>query len=281
MTNPYGSDRPHPPSRTESSLDMPAKHASLHRMNDKAAVKAGAMMGDPRRSAFQKYRDLQYGPLSGGRALYAELVFSLFGTMPGAAGLFFRKLLYRPFLGVMGRNVIIGRNVTLRHPSKIRLGDGVVVDEGAVLDAKGEGNRGITVGSGVFIGRNTIVYCKGGAITLGERVNLSANCQVFSSNELTVGAGTVVGAFSYFLSGGEYDFRSVMPFADQTGMETKGPLTIGANCWIGAHVTVLDAACVGEHCVIGAGAVVTKPIPPDSLALGVPARVIRSLAGGA
>jgi acetyltransferase-like isoleucine patch superfamily enzyme len=246
-------------------------------MNDKAAVKAGAMMVDPHRSAFRKYRDLQYGPMSAGKMLYAEAVFCLFGGLSGAAGLAFRKLFYRPLFGAIGRNVIFGRNVTLRHPSKIRLGDGVVIDDGAVLDAKGEGNRGILIGSGAFIGRNTIVYCKGGAITLGERVNLAANVQVFSSNDLTVGAGTVVGAFSYFLSGGEYDFQSAVPFADQAGMETKGPLTIGANCWIGAHVTVLDAACVGDHCVIGAGAVVTKPIPPNSLALGVPARVVRSV----
>ena len=247
-------------------------------MNGKTGVKTGAMMDDPNRSAFRKYRDLQYGPLSCGKALYAETVFGLFGGLYGAAGLACRKLLYRPLFAAIGRNVIFGRNVVIRHPSKISIGAGTVIDDGAVLDAKGEGNRGIALGAGVYVGRNTIVYCKGGAITLGDRVNLSHNCQVFSSNDLTIGAGTVVGAFSYFLSGGEYDFKSAVPFADQAGMETQGPLVIGANTWIGARVTVLDAASVGEHCVIGAGAVGTRPVPPDSLALGVPARVIRSLA---
>jgi len=250
-------------------------------MNDKTAVKAGALMGDASRSPLRKYRELNYGPLSAGKALYAELVFCLFGPLSGAAGLFCRKLFYRPLFGRISRNVIFGRNVTIRHPSKIRLGAGTVIDDGAVLDAKGEGNEGLMIGSGVYIGRNTIVYCKGGSITLGDRVNLAANCQVFSSNALSIGAGTVVGAFSYFLSGGEYECRSDVPFAFQSGMETQGPLAIGANCWIGARVTVLDAACVGDHCVIGAGAVVTKPIPADSLAVGVPARVIRSLVRGA
>ncbi len=60
-------------------------------------------------------------------------------------------------------------------------------------------------------------------------------------------------------------------------MKTKGPLVIGPNCWLGARVTVLDGANIGEHCVIGAGAVVTKPIPRDSLALGVPARAIKRI----
>ncbi len=237
-------------------------------------------MEDPGRSSWRKYRDLQYGPLSAGSVLYAELVFGLFGGLAGAAGLACRKLLYPSLFASAGRGVVFGRNVVIRHPSKIRLGEGVVIDDNAVLDAKGEGNRGIVIGDRVFIGRNTIVYCKGGNITLGDRVNLGSNCQVFSSHELTVGAGSVVGAFSYFLSGGEYDFESAVPFADQSGMVTKGPLTIGANCWIGARVTVLDAACVGAHCVIGAGAVVNKPVPDNSLAVGVPARVIRSIGQG-
>jgi acetyltransferase-like isoleucine patch superfamily enzyme len=246
-------------------------------MNDKAAVKAGAMMEDPGRSSWQKYRDLQYGPLPLSRVLYAELVIGLFGGLPGAAGLACRKLFYPALFASAGRGVVFGRHVVIRHPSKIRLGDGVVVDDHAVLDAKGNGNRGLDIGNRVFIGRNTIVYCKGGAITLGDRVNLGSNCQVFSSHSVSVGAGTVVGAYSYFLSGGEYDFNSSVPFSEQAGMETRGPLTIGANCWIGARVTVLDAACIGEHCVIGAGAVVVKPVPANSLAVGVPARVLRSI----
>ncbi|MFO7534450.1 MAG: acyltransferase [Kiritimatiellia bacterium] len=249
-------------------------------MNDKAAIKAGALMDDPSRSAFRKYRDLQYGPLSAGKALYAEAVFCLFGGLFGAAGLACRGLLYRPLFGAFGRGVLIGSHVTIRHPSKIRLGAGTVIDDGAVLDAKGTGNRGVAIGERAFIGRRTIVYCKGGNITLGDRVNLGSNCQLFSSNELSIGAGTVVGAYSYFLSGGEYDPSSVVPFSEQSGMGTKGPLVIGANCWFGARVTVLDAAGVGDHAVVGAGAVVTKAIPADSVAVGVPARVIRSIARG-
>jgi acetyltransferase-like isoleucine patch superfamily enzyme len=87
-------------------------------------------------------------------------------------------------------------------------------------------------------------------------------------------ASSVLGAYSYLLSGGEYDYTDTdTKFVDQTGMETKGELVIGSNCWLGARVTVIDAACVGDHCVIGAGSVVTRLIPANSLAFGVPARV--------
>ncbi len=73
----------------------------------------------------------------------------------GALGLALRKALYPLLLGSCGRNVVFGQNVVLRHPHKIHIGSNVVVDDNCLLDAKGESNRGIRIGSGVFIGRNT------------------------------------------------------------------------------------------------------------------------------
>lgn len=230
-------------------------------------------------AGFRKYRDLCYGPTSLGHVLAAELLFTLLGPLPGALGLFLRSKLYPPLFGACGRGVLFGRNLTFRHLKKIRLGNQVVIDDNCVIDAKGDANDGITLGDNVFLGRNSIVYCKGGSIELGREVNISSNCTLFASNRLALGEGTIVGAYSYLLSGGEYDAADPTPFSKQSGMRTQGPLLVGRNCWLGARVTVLDAACLGEHCVIGAGAVVTRPIPPDSLAVGVPARVLRSIAG--
>ena len=55
------------------------------------------------------------------------------------------------------------------------------------------------------------------------------------------------------------------------------PVAIGSDCWFGANVVVCPGVTVGEGCVIGAGSVVTKDIPPYSFAAGVPARVIRPI----
>jgi acetyltransferase-like isoleucine patch superfamily enzyme len=226
--------------------------------------------------AFAKYRTLIYGDQSLGKVVLGETLFFLFGSMPGAPGLFLRMKLYPMLFASCGRKVVFGKNLTLRHAHKITLGDQVVIDDNVVLDAKGQDNKGIVIGDGVYIGRNSIVYCKGGDLELGDRVNLSSNCQVFSSNKLRIGEGTMIGAFSYLLSGGEYDRESEVPYADQSGMETKGPLLIGANCWLGARVTVLDAACVGDDSVLAAGAVVTRSFPENSLLGGVPARSLKS-----
>lgn len=231
-------------------------------------VKAGAKGG------FAAYRNLVYGDQSLGKVILGELVTLLFGGLPGALGLLLRSKVYRLLFPHIGRKVIFGRNLTLRHTHKIYLGDNVVIDDFAVVDAKGQANRGIDIGSGVYIGRNTIVYCKGGDIRLGDRVNLSSNCQVFSSNTLEIGEGCMIGAYSYLLSGGEYDRHSPVPYADQSGMETKGPCQIGANCWLGARITVIDGVTIGANSVVAAGAVVTRSFPDGGLLGGIPAKVL-------
>jgi acetyltransferase-like isoleucine patch superfamily enzyme len=229
-------------------------------------VKSGAKGG------FAAYRALVYGEQSLGRVILGETLTLLFGGIPGALGLFLRSKLYRFLFPQLGNKVIFGRHVTLRHTHKIRLGDNVVLDDGSVVDAKGVDNHGIELGDGVYVGRNSIVYCKGGDIRIGKRTNISSNCQIFSSNSLEIGGGCMIGAFSYLLSGGEYDRHSGVPYADQSGMETKGPTRIGDNCWFGARVTILDGVTVGRDCVLAAGAVVTRSFGDARVLGGIPAK---------
>jgi acetyltransferase-like isoleucine patch superfamily enzyme len=229
--------------------------------------------------AFAAYRRIQYGPASLAYILWAELLALLAGPMPGALGLALRKWLYPTLFKSCGRGVVFGRNLTLRHAKKIALGDGVVLDDNVVLDAKGDTNTGIGIGAGAYIGRNTIVYCKNGDIRIGDRANISSNCQIFSGHSLTIGAGTVVAAFAYILSGGRYDISpGAAPFADQLGLEVRGPTVVGEDNWIGAHAVVLDGVRTGPRCVLGAGAVLAADLPPGTLAVGVPARPKRNLA---
>ena len=59
--------------------------------------------------------------------------------------------------------------------------------------------------------------------------------------------------------------------------EYAKPIKIGKNCWLAGNVTVIGGVTIGEGCVIGAGSVVTRDIPPNSLAVGNPCRVIRQI----
>lgn len=227
-------------------------------------------------SAFGAYRALMYGDMGLGKIIWAEFLYALFGGLGGAAGLFLRMKLYPSLFKSCGRKVVFGKNVTVRHPHKIVLGDGVVLDDNCVVDAKGADNAGIVLRDRVYVGRNTIIYCKNGDIEIGENVSFSANCILFSSNKLVMKKNSVVAAFAYLLSGGEYDLADVTPFALQKGTCTKGSLEIGEDCWLGAGAKVLDGASLGDRCVIGAGAVVNKPVPANSIAVGVPARVVKA-----
>lgn len=229
-------------------------------------------------SALGKYCAVTHGGIGALRVLRNELLVILFGYVPGALGLALRKVFYPCMFAKCGRKVVFGWGLSFRHAHKISLGDGVVIDDGVMLDAKGDGNHGITLHDGVFIGRNTKVYCKDGDIELGEKTNVSSNCTLYSNNSLSIGKGCMIGAYTYILSGGEYDYADATPYAEQSGMNTKGPLSIGDDCWIGTRVTILDGAQrVGDRALVAACALVNKPVESHVIVGGVPVRVIKRL----
>src|ERR1035437_10486534 len=119
-------------------------------------------LSEPGRSSRAKYSALVVGRPGLGALLKYELVVTIAQARAGALGLLLRKILYPKLLGSCGRNVVFGQNVVLRHPHKIHIGDNVVIDDNCLVDAKGETNRGIRIGDGVFVGRNTILSCKDG-----------------------------------------------------------------------------------------------------------------------
>ena len=206
-----------------------------------------------------------------------ELVVLLTSWVPGALGLALRKVFYPLLLGSVGRDVTFGHGVVLRHPGKIHLGHGVTVDDLVVLDAKGEGNRGIQVGDGVFLGRGTILSCKDGNITLGDHVNIGFHSEVFSGSEVTVGAHGLFAAYTYLVGGGHAFDQAGVPVVRQP--RTSRGITLGENVWLGAGVKVMDGVHLGRDVVVGAGAVVTTDLPDGAVAVGVPARVVRERAG--
>jgi acetyltransferase-like isoleucine patch superfamily enzyme len=145
------------------------------------------------------------------------------------------------------------------------------------VDAKGESNRGIRIGDGVFIGRNTILSCKNGDIELGDHANIGFNCELFSASHVTVGSSALLAAYTYVI-GGDHDFSDPSkPVLDQT--RTSAGVAIGPGAWVGAGAKILDGVTVGHHAVIGAGAVVRADVPAHAVAVGVPARIVSSRTG--
>jgi acetyltransferase-like isoleucine patch superfamily enzyme len=228
------------------------------------------------KSPLRKYQDLVLGSRSLSRLILYELVVLLASWVPGALGLVLRRLLYPLLLGSVGRGVVFGQGVVLRHPHKIRIGDGAVIDDLVVLDAKGTTNSGITLGEGVFLGRGTILSCKNGDIVLGDRVNIGFHSEVFSGSRVEVGNDGLFAAYTYLVGGGHEFARVDRPVLEQP--RTSQGISLGSGVWLGAGAIVLDGVRVGSHAVVGAGAVVTSDLPEGGVAVGVPARLVRARA---
>ncbi len=228
---------------------------------------------DERKSKVQKYRDLVIGRPGVGPLIAYELVTLLSSWVPGALGLFLRSKLYPLVLGSVGRNVVFGANVTVRHPHKITIGDNVVIDDNCCLDAKGIDNTGIVIGSGVFVGRNTILSCKNGDIVIDDHANLGFNCEVFSASRVRIGKNILMAAYTYLVGGDHLYDRVDVPVLQQ-GRTARG-IEVDDNVWLGTHVVVTDGSNIGRDAIIGAGAVVVGEIPQFAIAAGIPAKVIR------
>jgi acetyltransferase-like isoleucine patch superfamily enzyme len=219
-----------------------------------------------------KYGALIVGRPGLGALIKYELVVIIAQSVPGALGLALRRTMYKWLLGSCGRNVVFGQNVVLRHPHKIHIGDNVVIDDHCLLDAKGDANHGIRIGSGVFVGRNTILSCKNGDITLEDGANVGFNCEIFSAGDVRVGADTLLAAYSY-LVGGDHDFTDRTRAINDQPRRAQG-IRIGAGVWVGAGAIVFDGVTVGDRAIIGAGAVVRDAVPAAATVVGIPARVV-------
>jgi acetyltransferase-like isoleucine patch superfamily enzyme len=232
---------------------------------------------DERRSKADKYRDLVIGRPGWGPLIGYELVMLISGWLPGALGLFLRSKLYPAILGRVGRNVVFGANVTIRHPHKIFVADNVVIDDNCCLDAKGSDNTGITIGEGVFVGRNTILSCKNGDIVVDDHANLGFNCEIFSASRVRVGKSVLMAAYTYLVGGDHLYDRVDIPVLEQ-GRTARG-IEVDDNVWLGTHVVVTDGSRIGRDAIVGAGAVVVGEIPEFAIATGIPARVVRDRRG--
>ena len=118
---------------------------------------------------------------------------------------------------------------------------------------------------------------------MGDGSYANFNFTVLDEGKVTIGKNVFIGPNVSILTPIHplrYQDRNAF-FNEKTGqitnLERAGSVTIGDNCWIGGSVTICPNVRIGEGCVIGAGSVVTRDIPPNSLAVGVPCRVLRPI----
>ena len=159
--------------------------------------------------------------------------------------------LLAPLYQHRGRDSKIYRSVRMDTPPyrHFSLGQKSVIESySCINNAVGD----VVIGDHTRIGlHNTII----GPVTIGSHVNLAQGITVTALN---------------------HNFEAPERRIDEQGVSTQ-QVTIGDDIWIGANAVVLPGVTVGNHCVIAAGAVVTKDVPPHSLVAGVPAKIIKKI----
>ncbi|WP_291314433.1 sugar O-acetyltransferase [Corynebacterium sp. UBA2622] len=114
--------------------------------------------------------------------------------------------------------------------------------------------------------------------SFGPGCFVNTGTTILDTAPVSIGANTLIGPNCQLITVG----HPVNDVQMRRDLWEKGtPITIGDDCWFGAGVHVMPGVTIGDRCVVAAGAVVTKDIPDDSLVMGVPGRVVRTLGGGA
>ncbi|MBE6573335.1 MAG: CatB-related O-acetyltransferase [Ruminococcaceae bacterium] len=125
-------------------------------------------------------------------------------------------------------------------------------------------------GKKVNIEKNAVFSRK---VSLGDYSGLGVNSKIYGT--CTIGNYVMMGEDVTVITRNHKHERSDIPMMHQ-GFEEERPVVIGNDVWIGDRVVILAGVEIGDGCIIGAGSVVTKSIPPYSIAAGVPARIIKS-----
>lgn len=175
-----------------------------------------------------------------------------------------------------GKNIFIGKKVSLKCKSKMNFGSNVTLQDKVYIDALSK--NGFILGNGCSIGSGTIIRCSGNlkelgvGFMMGDHSSLADNCFVGATGGVWIGKD-VIGGQNIRFHASNHNYKDTEKDIRQQGIAARG-IHIGNNCWIGAGVVFCDGVTIGDGCVIGANAVVTRDFPMNSIIVGVPAKVI-------
>lgn len=156
---------------------------------------------------------------------------------------------------VVGRRCLIGERVLIYQDTgegRIRMGDGVHIHRDGIIQT-GSGGR-VVIGNNTHIQPRCQISAYLGSVEIGEGVEIAPNCAFYPY---------------------DHGVAADSPIAQQP-LTSKGGIEVGDGAWLGVGVIVLDGVRIGMGSVIGAGSVVTRDIPDGAIAVGAPARVVKT-----
>jgi galactoside O-acetyltransferase len=228
-------------------------------------------------SAITRYQDVVIGDRSLLRLLYFEWCM-LLSPIPGAIGLFLRKIFWPRLFASCGKGVSFAANIILRHPNRIHFGDRIVISEGCILDARNEdSDYSVVIGNDVILSNHVMISCKYGSIKIGDYTGINAQTIVQSTNQcpVSIGEDVIIGPRCYIVGGGNYNTDRLDIPIRQQGIINDGGVIIEDNIWLGANVTILGGVKMEKGSIVAAGAVVVDSVPQEVICGGVPAKIFK------
>jgi acetyltransferase-like isoleucine patch superfamily enzyme len=186
-----------------------------------------------------------------------------------------RGIIVRPFIKSDGL-IFIGKSVRIKFKHKLMLGKNCYIGDFSLIDCMSIG--GISLGNNVTLREHAWVqlssnlFNPGESITIGDNTYIGPYCKLGAAAPIKIGSFCQIGANVSFVAE-NHQFNPGSEICKQS--ITRKGIVVKNDCWIGNNVTILDGVTIGNGCVIGAGAVVTKSIPDQAIAVGVPAIVIK------
>lgn len=171
-----------------------------------------------------------------------------------------------------------GKSVVIEHGYQIKSGPNLILEDHVFINALSE--NGILLGRNVSLGRCSVIICtgvianKGVGLIVGDCTGINANAYIGCQGGVKIGSNVIMGPGIKIFSE-NHNFREINTPIRLQG-ETRSPVVIEDDCWIGAGVTILAGVTIGHGSVVAAGALVKDNYPPNSLIAGVPAKLIRS-----
>lgn len=221
---------------------------------------------------FWNYVEKTTGKRSLKRFVKERTMLTLISGLPTIFGSLLRAIAYRSILGRVGSNCLIERGVRFNIPGKVFLGDRVIVGHNTLFDVMVAESE-IRLDNDVLISRYCTLRSGPGSLYIHEGASLSPFCELSGVGGLTIGKNTQLASHAVILGDLHIYKDPSVPIKFQ-GARIKR-VKIGEDVWVGANVVVMPGVTIGDGSVIGAGAVVTKDIPPYSVAVGVPAKVTK------
>jgi acetyltransferase-like isoleucine patch superfamily enzyme len=151
------------------------------------------------------------------------------------------------------RRPLHGDVLAMLREGRLELGEHVLFEPGVWLTAAAPAR--IRIGGGTFLNLGVMVAAMD-LVEIGEHCMFANGC---------------------FITDADHRFDDPVRPVPWQGFASKGPTRIGDNVWCGANVVVTSGVTIGERCVIGANSVVTRDLPAHSIAVGAPARVVRTI----